>query len=66
MRLISENNEQLGIVSGREAIRMAAERGLDLVEVAPGATPPVCRFLDYGKFKYEQSKREKEARKKQR
>ncbi|HHT02644.1 MAG TPA: translation initiation factor IF-3 [Firmicutes bacterium] len=65
VRLISENNEQLGIVSGREAIRMAAERGLDLVEVAPGATPPVCRFLDYGKFKYEQSKREKEARKKQ-
>lgn len=65
MRLVAENSEQLGIVSAKEALRIAVERGLDLVEVAPGAKPPVCRLMDYGKFKYEQSKREREARKKQ-
>jgi len=65
VRLVAENSEQLGIVSAKEALRIAVERGLDLVEVAPGAKPPVCRLMDYGKFKYEQSKREREARKKQ-
>lgn len=49
----------------REALQMAADKGMDLVEVAPGAKPPVCRIMDYGKFRYEQSKRDKEARKKQ-
>lgn len=65
VRLIDENGEQLGIMSGRDAQRIAEERGLDLVEVAPNARPPVCRIMDYGKFKYEESKREREARKKQ-
>lgn len=55
--------EQLGIVRTDDALRMAEEAGLDLVEVAPTADPPVCRIMDYGKFKYEQSKREKESRK---
>jgi len=65
VRLISETGEQLGVFSSREALRIAQERGLDLVEVAPNAKPPVCRIMDYGKYKYEQSKREREARKKQ-
>ena len=52
-------------MSGRDALRLAQEQELDLVEVAPTAKPPVCRIMDYGKFKYEQSKREKEAKKKQ-
>ncbi len=65
VRLISEDGEQLGIVATREALAMAEERELDLVEVAPSAKPPVCRLMDYGKFKFEQSKREKESRKKQ-
>lgn len=65
VRLIDENGEQLGIMSARDAQRIAEERGLDLVEVAPNARPPVCRIMDYGKFKYEESKREREARKKQ-
>ncbi len=62
VRLIRED-EQLGIVRTDDALRMAEEAGLDLVEVAPTADPPVCRIMDYGKFKYEQSKREKESRK---
>ncbi|MDH7496077.1 MAG: translation initiation factor IF-3 [Bacillota bacterium] len=66
IRLIDENGEQLGIMVVREGLRIAAERGLDLVEVAPSAKPPVCRLLDYGKYKYEQAKRDREARKKQR
>ncbi|MDK2931478.1 MAG: translation initiation factor IF-3 [Bacillota bacterium] len=66
IRLIDENGEQLGIMVVREGLRIAAERGLDLVEVAPNAKPPVCRLLDYGKYKYEQAKRDREARKKQR
>ncbi len=66
MRLIDEEGTQVGIVSVREALQIAEERGLDLVEVAPNATPPVCRLLDYGKFRYEQSKKEREARKNQR
>ncbi|RLT44474.1 MAG: translation initiation factor IF-3 [Chloroflexi bacterium] len=62
VRLI-RGEEQLGIVPRNDALRLAEESGFDLVEVAPTADPPVCRILDYGKFKYEQSKREKESRK---
>lgn len=65
MRLIDEEGVQVGIISVREALQIAEERGLDLVEVAPNAAPPVCRLLDYGKFRYEQSKKEREARKNQ-
>ncbi|ADG82726.1 translation initiation factor IF-3 [Thermincola ferriacetica] len=65
VRLVSSDGEQLGIVPLKEALRFAQEKDLDLVEVAPSAKPPVCRIMDYGKYKYEQSKREKEARKKQ-
>ncbi|MDW8215676.1 MAG: translation initiation factor IF-3 [Roseiflexaceae bacterium] len=65
VRLIDENGVQVGIVPTRDALQMAEERGLDLVEVAPNAVPPVCRILDYGKFRYEQSKKEREARKNQ-
>ncbi len=59
------DNQQLGIMPLREALRLAEERNLDLVNVAPNAKPPVCRIMDYGKFKYEQSKRERESRKHQ-
>jgi translation initiation factor IF-3 len=65
VRLVGEGGEQLGIVPLRDALRIAQERNLDLVEVAPTARPPVCRIMDFGKYKYEQSKREREARKKQ-
>lgn len=65
MRLIGPEGQQLGIVPGYEALRQAREAGLDLVEVAPAAAPPVCRILDYGKFKYEQARKEREARKNQ-
>ncbi len=65
VRLIDEDGVQLGVVPVTEALQLARERGLDLVEVAPNAVPPVCRILDYGKFKYEQSKKEREARKHQ-
>nr|WP_264844774.1 translation initiation factor IF-3 [Caldinitratiruptor microaerophilus] len=65
VRLVSETGEPIGIMPLRDALRIAQDRGLDLVEVAPLARPPVCRLMDYGKFKYEQSKREREARKKQ-
>ena len=63
--MVAEDGEQLGIVSIREALEIAMEKGVDLVEVAPSAKPPVCRLMDFGKFKFEQSKREKDARKKQ-
>jgi len=66
LRLIGVDGEQIGIVSPREALTIAQELGLDLVEVAPQAKPPVCRIMDYGKYKFQKSKREKEARKKQR
>lgn len=66
MRLIDDQGTQVGIVSIREAMQLAEERGMDLVEVAPTAVPPVCRLMDYGKFRYEQSKKEREARKNQR
>jgi len=65
VRVIDSEGVQLGIMPAREALRLAEERQLDLVEVAPAAKPPVCRIMDIGKYKYEQSKREKEARKKQ-
>ncbi len=65
VRLVGEGGEQLGIVPTYEALRMARDKGLDLVEVAAQARPPVCRFMDYSRWKYEQSKRMKEARKKQ-
>lgn len=65
VRLVGEGGEQLGIVGLRDALRIATEQSLDLVEVAPTARPPVVRVMDFGKFKYEQSKRDREARKKQ-
>lgn len=65
VRVTSENGEQLGIMSGRDALALAIERNLDLVEISPNAKPPVCRILDYGKHRYEQQKRQKEVRKKQ-
>lgn len=65
VRVVTATNEQLGVMLLREALRLAAEAQLDLVEVAPLAKPPVCRIMDYGKYKYEQQKREKEAKKKQ-
>jgi translation initiation factor IF-3 len=66
VRLIDDTGEQVGIVPIQEALHMARERDFDLVEVAPGASPPVCRLLDYGKFLYEQAKKAKQARKSQR
>ena len=65
VRLIGADGEQLGIVSGREAQRLADEAGLDLVKIAPTAKPPVCKIIDYGKYRYEQARKEKEAKKKQ-
>lgn len=65
VRLVREDGTMVGVVSTREAINMAADAGLDLVEVSPNATPPVCKILDLGKFKYEEQKRKNEARKKQ-
>lgn len=65
VRVIDENGEQLGILPTRQALDIARERGLDLVEVAPNAIPPVCRLMDYGKFRYEQSRRDRESRKHQ-
>ena len=66
MRVIGEDGEQLGIMSPKEAMKLAEEAGVDLVKIAPTAKPPVCKIVDYGKFKYEQTRKEKEARKKQR
>ena len=65
VRVTSASGEQLGIMATRDALRMAEEQHLDLVEVAPKAKPPVCRIMDFGKYRYEQQKREKEAKKKQ-
>jgi translation initiation factor IF-3 len=65
VRLIDEQGAQVGIITIRDALLLAEERGLDLVEVAPTAVPPVCRIMDYGKFRYEQTKKEREARKHQ-
>ena len=66
IRLIGEDGEQLGIMSAAAALAIAEERDLDLVKIAPGSNPPVCKIMDYGKYRFEQSKREKEARKNQR
>lgn len=63
--MVSANNEQLGIMSLRDALQLAADQQLDLVEVAAAAKPPACRIMDFGKFRFEQQKRDKEAKKKQ-
>jgi translation initiation factor IF-3 len=65
VRLVDERGGMVGIVGRSEALAMAADAGLDLVEIAPGADPPVCKILDFGKFKYEEQKKKNEARKKQ-
>ena len=65
VRLIDENGEQLGVVAIDVAQRMSEDRGLDLVKIAPQANPPVCKLMDYGKYRFEQTKREKEQRKNQ-
>ena len=65
VRLIGEEGQQLGIMSAKEAMKLAEEAGLDLVKIAPTAKPPVCKIVDYGKYKYEQVRKEKEAKKKQ-
>ena len=66
VRLIGDQGEQLGIMSVDEALHIATERELDLVKIAPGSNPPVCKIMDYGKFRFEQAKKEKEAKKNQR
>ena len=64
--MIGEDGAQLGIMSSREALKIAEEAGLDLVKIAPTAKPPVCKIVDYGKYRYELARKEKEAKKKQR
>lgn len=65
VRLIGENGDQLGVMSAREALKLAEEEELDLVKIAPTAKPPVCKIIDYGKYRYELARKEKEAKKKQ-
>lgn len=65
VRLVGENGEQLGIMSSKDAYKLAKEANLDLVKIAPTAKPPVCKIIDYGKFRYEQARKDKEAKKKQ-
>ena len=65
IRLIGQNGEQLGIMSAKDAMKLAREADVDLVKIAPSATPPVCKLIDYGKYKYELIRKEKEAKKKQ-
>ena len=65
VRLICEDGEQLGIVSAKEALKIAEDAGLDLVKIAPNAKPPVCKVIDYGKYRYELARKEKDAKKKQ-
>lgn len=65
IRLVGENGEQLGVMSAREAMNLAKEAELDLVKIAPTAKPPVCKIIDYGKYRYELARKEKEAKKKQ-
>jgi len=65
IRVIGDDGEQFGILTVNEALALAAEKSLDLVEISPNATPPVCKIMDYGKFKYEKTKKEKENKKKQ-
>ncbi len=66
IRVVTDDGEQLGIMSSAQALKLAEEKSLDLVKIAPQANPPVCKIMDYGKFRFEQSKREKEAKKNQR
>ena len=66
VRLIGDEGEQLGIMSAEAALQIAAEREMDLVKIAPGSNPPVCKIMDYGKYRFEQTKKEKEAKKNQR
>ena len=66
LRIVSADGEQLGIMSARDAQKIADDRGLDLVKISPNAVPPVCKIMDYGKFRFDQLKKEKEARKNQR
>lgn len=65
VRLLGPDSEPIGFMSSKEALELAEQKNLDLVMIAPAATPPVCRVMDYGKFRFEQAKRDKEARKKQ-
>lgn len=65
VRVVSESGEQLGIMSSKEAMKLAREAELDLVKIAPNAKPPVCKIIDYGKYRYEMARKEKEAKKKQ-
>lgn len=65
IRLIGENGEQLGVMSAKDAMKLAKEAELDLVKIAPTAKPPVCKIIDYGKYRYELARKEKEAKKKQ-
>ena len=66
VRVVGPEGDQLGVMSSKDALKLADEKNLDLVKIAPQATPPVCKIIDYGKFRFEQSKRDKEARKNQR
>lgn len=66
VRVVSADGEQLGVMSAKDAMKMAREADLDLVKIAPNAKPPVCKIIDYGKYRYEQARKEKEAKKKQR
>ena len=66
VRVISESGEQLGIMTSKEAMKLAEEAGVDLIKIAPTAKPPVCKIMDFGKYRYEQTRKEKEAKKKQR
>ena len=66
VRVIGQDGEQLGIMSSKEAMKLAREADLDLVKIAPTAKPPVCKIIDYGKYRYELARKEKEAKKKQR
>lgn len=65
VRVVDQNGEQLGVMSSRQALELAEERQLDLVKIAPQARPPVCKLMDYGKYRFEQSKREREIRRNQ-
>jgi translation initiation factor IF-3 len=65
VRVVSDDGQQLGVMSAREAMEIAEQKGLDLVKVSPNADPPVCKIMDYGKFRFEQSKKQREAKKNQ-
>lgn len=65
IRVVGDDGSQLGLMSANDALKLAAQQNLDLVKIAPQATPPVCRIMDYGKFRYEQTRRDKEAKKNQ-